>query len=192
MLCNCWLLNFTLHTESKILPVLIVLYCYMLAGSWLVAWLAGFPSLININMLSCASWPTTHNIVLLSWPWDRILNFTQLQFYICSIYGHCWGMPTTWIKHKKKQEWIIVWPTKYLHIQSTEQCLASSKLNARYPLSTQRVWPPPHSPGGEEVVDQYFGRRQTLDWPLTVYSLYGLATRDFVADPRMRRSSGYI
>jgi hypothetical protein len=65
MSCNVWLLNVTLHAESKILPLLIVLYCYMLAGSWLVAWLAGFPSLININMLSCASWPTTHNIVLL-------------------------------------------------------------------------------------------------------------------------------
>ncbi len=25
-----------------------------------------------------------------------------------------------------------------------------------------------HSPGGERVGGQYFGRRQTLDWPLTV------------------------
>jgi hypothetical protein len=25
-----------------------------------------------------------------------------------------------------------------------------------------------HSPGGEGVGGQYFGRRQTLDWPLTV------------------------
>ncbi len=32
-----------------------------------------------------------------------------------------------------------------------------------------------HSPGGEGVGGgQYFGRRQTLDWPLTVYSLYVL------------------
>ncbi len=29
-----------------------------------------------------------------------------------------------------------------------------------------------HSPGGEGVRGQYFGRRQTLDWPLTVKSLY--------------------
>jgi hypothetical protein len=48
------------------------------------------------------------------------------------------------------------------------------------PLSTQRVCPPPapkaggtHSPGGEGVGSQYFGRRQTLDWLLTVKSLYG-------------------
>jgi hypothetical protein len=42
--------------------------------------------------------------------------------------------------------------------------------------------PPPHRPaeGGhtrwEErgVGGKYFGRRQTLDWPLTVYSLYDL------------------
>jgi len=48
-----------------------------------------------------------------------------------------------------------------------------------HPLSTQRVCPPPapksggtHSPGGEGVGGQYFGRRQTLDCPLTVQSLY--------------------
>ncbi len=29
-----------------------------------------------------------------------------------------------------------------------------------------------HLPGGEGVGGQYFGRRQTLDWPLTVKSLY--------------------
>ena len=29
-----------------------------------------------------------------------------------------------------------------------------------------------HVPGGEGVGGQYFGRRQTLDWPLTVKSLY--------------------
>ncbi len=35
-------------------------------------------------------------------------------------------------------------PTKYLHIliQSTEQCLASSKLLTPHPLSIQRVCPP--------------------------------------------------
>jgi hypothetical protein len=47
-------------------------------------------------------------------------------------------------------------PAKYLHIQSTEQCLASSKLLTPHPLSTQRVCPSPapkgtHSPGGEGV-----------------------------------------
>ncbi len=49
------------------------------------------------------------------------------------------------------------------------------------PPSTQLVCPPPHqrrggthSPGGEGVGGQYFGRRQTLDWPLTVKSLYGM------------------
>ncbi len=31
-----------------------------------------------------------------------------------------------------------------------------------------------HSPAGEGGGGQYFGRRQTLDWPLTVYSLYDL------------------
>jgi len=38
-----------------------------------------------------------------------------------------------------------------------------------------RVWPPPApeaggtpSPGDEGVGGQYFGRRQTFDWPLTV------------------------
>jgi hypothetical protein len=68
---------------------------------------------------------------------------------------------------------------KYLHIKSTEQCLASSELRTIDP-------PPPlplasvsfprtkgggvrtHSPGGEGVGGKYFGRRQTLDWPLTV------------------------
>jgi hypothetical protein len=45
------------------------------------------------------------------------------------------------------------------------------------PLSTQQVCPPSapkgggggdtHSPGGEGVGGQYFGRRQKLDWPLT-------------------------
>jgi hypothetical protein len=76
--------------------------------------------------------------------------------------------------------------TEYIAVSGVFQTLAP------YPLSTQRVCPPPHSPGGEEVGDQYFGRRQTLDWHLAVYSLYGLATRDFVADPRVRRSSGYL
>ncbi len=41
-----------------------------------------------------------------------------------------------------------------------------------HPLSIQRVCPPPapktHSPGGEGRGGQYFGRRQTLDRPLTV------------------------
>jgi hypothetical protein len=43
------------------------------------------------------------------------------------------------------------------------------------PLSTQRVCPPhapkaggTHSLGSDGVGGQYFGRRQTLDWPLTV------------------------
>jgi hypothetical protein len=54
------------------------------------------------------------------------------------------------------------------------------------------VLPPHQRPDGEGVGDQYFGRRQTFDWPLTVYSLYGLAIRDFVADPRVRRSSGHL
>jgi hypothetical protein len=45
-------------------------------------------------------------------------------------------------------------PTKYLHVQSTEQCLASYKLLTTHPLFTQRVCPSPapkgtHSPGGE-------------------------------------------
>jgi hypothetical protein len=34
-----------------------------------------------------------------------------------------------------------------------------------------------HSPRGEGVGGQYFGKRQTLDWPLKVYSLYGINKR---------------
>jgi hypothetical protein len=55
--------------------------------------------------------------------------------------------------------------TKYLHILSIEQCLASSE-----PLTPPTPSPPsvcpfiPHTRGG----GQYFGRRQTLDWPLAV------------------------
>jgi hypothetical protein len=59
--------------------------------------------------------------------------------------------------------------------QSTELCLASSKILTPHPLSTQRMCPPPapkavgtRSPGGEGVGGWYFGKRQTLDWPLTV------------------------
>ncbi len=58
------------------------------------------------------------------------------------------------------------------------QCLASSELMTPHPLFTQRVCPPPapkaggytlaESPGGEGVGGQYFGTRQTLDWPLAV------------------------
>jgi hypothetical protein len=54
--------------------------------------------------------------------------------------------------------------------------LASSELLTPRPLSIQQVCPSPapkakertHSLGGEGVGGQYFGRRQTLDWPLTV------------------------
>ncbi len=72
--------------------------------------------------------------------------------------------------------------TKSLHIKSTEQCLASSELLTPHPLSLHpaSVSSPrtkggggggTHSPcralrGG--MGGQYFGRRQTLDWPLTV------------------------
>jgi hypothetical protein len=72
----------------------------------------------------------------------------------------------------------IVRCTKYLRMWSTEQCLASSKiLTSPTPsrVSTRTKGEGgTHSPGGEGVGGQYFGRRQTLDWPLTVYSLYGL------------------
>jgi hypothetical protein len=39
----------------------------------------------------------------------------------------------------------------------------------------QTIDPPStlHPPGGEGVGGQYFGRRQTLDWPLTAQYLYG-------------------
>ncbi len=62
---------------------------------------------------------------------------------------------------------------------------SASELLTPHPLSTQKVCPPPapkaggvggryntHSPGGdagEGVGGQYFVRRQTLDWPLTVH-----------------------
>ncbi len=41
-----------------------------------------------------------------------------------------------------------------------------------------KYWHPPPSPPSKGVLPphqffQYFGRRQTLDWPLTVWSLYG-------------------
>ncbi len=71
--------------------------------------------------------------------------------------------------------------TYIYRVQTTEQCLASSKLPnywPTHPLSTQRVCPPPvpkaggrtHSPGGEGVGGQYFGRRQTLDYSLLQYN----------------------
>ncbi len=37
---------------------------------------------------------------------------------------------------------------KYLHMKSTELCLASSKILTPHPLSTQRVCPPPHQRRG--------------------------------------------
>jgi hypothetical protein len=76
--------------------------------------------------------------------------------------------------------------TYVCRVQCTQQCLGSSKILTPHPLSTQRVCPPPapkahkhecvtpapprrtHPPGGEGVGGQYFGRRQTLDWPVTV------------------------
>jgi hypothetical protein len=42
----------------------------------------------------------------------------------------------------------IITGTKYLHILSTEQCLASSELLTPHPLSTQRVCPPPAPKAG--------------------------------------------
>ncbi len=42
-------------------------------------------------------------------------------------------------------------PTKYLRMQSTEQCLASSKILIPHPLSTQRVCPPPAPKAGETL-----------------------------------------
>ncbi len=73
---------------------------------------------------------------------------------------------------------IYIKSTKYLHMKSTELCLASSKILTPQPLSTQGVCTPRTKGGGlhtrrevREWGGQYFGRRQTLDWPLTVYSL---------------------
>jgi hypothetical protein len=67
-------------------------------------------------------------------------------------------------------------PTKYLHVQSTEQCLASSKLLTSHPPLHPASVSFLRTKGGEVqtrravggVGGQYFGRRQTLDWPLTV------------------------
>jgi hypothetical protein len=65
--------------------------------------------------------------------------------------------------------------TKYLRMYSTEQRLASSELLTPrpppllHPASVSSPRPPhqrrgaTHSPGGEGVGGQYFGRRQTLD-----------------------------
>ncbi len=63
-------------------------------------------------------------------------------------------------------------PKKYLQIYSTEQCLASLELLTLHlplhPASVSSCAGGTHSLGGDGVVGQYFGRRQTLDWPLTV------------------------
>jgi hypothetical protein len=62
---------------------------------------------------------------------------------------------------------------RYLRAQSTNICRVQSSV-WRLP----NIDPPPplhpasvggtHSPGGDGVGGQYIGRRQTLDWPLTV------------------------
>ncbi len=41
-------------------------------------------------------------------------------------------------------------------------------LTARRVCTPHRLWGRIHSLGGEGVGGQFFGRRQTLDWPLTV------------------------
>ncbi len=60
---------------------------------------------------------------------------------------------------------VSFWAKRIRYRQSTELCLASSKILPP-PLSTRRVCPPPATKavGG----DQYFGRRKTKDQPLTV------------------------
>ncbi len=75
---------------------------------------------------------------------------------------------------------LTVQGTKYLRRLSTEQCLAFSKILTPHPLSTQQVCPPPrtkgrrqggtYSPGGEGSI--FWKTPQTLEWPLTVWSLY--------------------
>ncbi len=47
----------------------------------------------------------------------------------------------------------------------------------------------PHSPGGQGVGVQHFGRRQTLDWPLTVKSLYATHTLAQLAGHRQKGSN---
>jgi hypothetical protein len=55
--------------------------------------------------------------------------------------------------------------TKYLHtVYRLQQCLASSELLT--PLHRAICVLPPHQRRGGG--GQYFGRLQTLDWPLTV------------------------
>ncbi len=66
--------------------------------------------------------------------------------------------------------------------RSTEQCLASSKILTPTPSSPSECVLPPHqrrgggshSPGGEGVGGQYFGRRRTFDWPDLIYSIISL------------------
>ncbi len=65
----------------------------------------------------------------------------------------------------------------YIYRVQSMQCLASSVLLTPHPLPTQRVCSPPPPPPKVEggAGGQYLGRRQTMDWPLTVYSLYGIS-----------------
>ncbi len=73
--------------------------------------------------------------------------------------------------------------TKYLHMQNTELCLASSKIltpTPPHPLSTQRVCPPPapkegggtHQPGSEGGGGSIFWK--TTDIGLVSYSIISL------------------
>jgi hypothetical protein len=60
--------------------------------------------------------------------------------------------------------------TKYLHIWSTEQCLASSELLTPPPLNPASVSSPRTKGGGYTLAVQWVVERSilTLDWPLTV------------------------
>ncbi len=66
-------------------------------------------------------------------------------------------------------------PTKYLHIEYRAMPGVFRSIDPPPPLHPASVSSPrtkrgggTHSPGGEGVGGQYFGRRPTLDWPLTV------------------------
>ncbi len=74
---------------------------------------------------------------------------------------------------------IYVKSTKYLHMKSTELCLASSKILTPQPLSTQRVCPPPVPKAGEYTHARKWGSGRSIFWKtldigLASYSIISL------------------
>ncbi len=71
----------------------------------------------------------------------------------------------------------MVAPVERLYCKRPSLWLASSKILTPHPLTARQVRIPPPLVRGEDTLagwrggglgGQYFGRHQTLDWPLTV------------------------